>query len=353
MKRLAALCALIVLAAPVAGAQAYSPPRQADGKPDLTGVWSNQSLTNLTRPANVKLAVTQAEADEIVRTNPWVRLANSEAGPTDFSDGLLDDKNTDRGYNTFWIDPGVKLATVKGEVRTSWLVDPPNGQLPMSPGVAAARREASAKRRATIYEGPETLPIWERCLIGFTGAGGPGMMNVIYNNNYQFVQTKDHLMILVEMAHDARIIPIFEMAAKARASHKPNVIKPWLGDSVGWWEGDVLVVETINLHPEQAFANQIVFSDEGKLTERFSRTSDGQITYEFAVDDPKSYTQVWRAEQSMNKRDEAVYEYACHEGNYAMEGILLGARLAEARGEKLTTGPGIFGTPIPEKRKTQ
>lgn len=347
----AAMIAACVMWCAPAFAQAgssYTPPRGADGKPDLQGVWSNASLTNLTRPPSIpKLAVTREEAEDIVRNNPWIRLAQAEEGPSDFEDGLLDDGNSDRGYNTFWIDPGQSLATVGGEIRTSWIVDPPDGRLPVTEQGRAGQRAYFAQQRAQLYSGPESLPIWERCLIGFTGAGGPGMMNVIYNNNYQFVQTADHLMILVEMNHDARIIPIAK--DRVSAKHRPAALFQWLGDSAGWWEGDTLVVETVNLHPDQRHANQILFSDKGRLTERFTRTADDQILYEFSVEDPAYYSQPWRAEMAFNARDEAVYEYACHEGNYAMEGILLGARLAEQRGETLSTGPGIFGTPIPPR----
>ena len=353
MKRIAAVCALAVVMSAPALAQGYAPQRTPDGKPDLQGVWSNQSLTNLGRTPNMKLTVTPDEATDLLKNNPWILLAQSEEGASNLQDGLLDDKNSDRGYNTFWIDPGVSFATVKGELRTSWLIEPADGRVPVSPAGQKARVDAGAKKRATMYEGPETLPIAERCLIGFTGAGGPGMLNTIYNNNYQIVQTRDAVMILVEMVHDARIIPI--AASKAEARHRPAVIKPWLGDSVGWWEGDTLVVETVNVNSEQAAQGQVILSDQGKLVERFSRASDGQILYEFAVEDPVYYTQTWRAEMSLNKREESVYEYACHEGNYAMEGILGGARILETQGRENKQGPGIFGpnAPPPKPRAGQ
>src|SRR5262245_60965936 len=298
--------AALTLAMSAAAQTPYAPPRTSDGKPDLQGVWSNQSLTNLSRTPNMKLVVSKDEAKELVKNNPWILLAQSEEGASNFEDGLLKDGNNDRGYNTFWIDPGVEFATVKGEIRTSWIVDPPDGRIPVSPAGQKARADAGAAKRATMYEGPETLPIAERCLIGFTGAGGPGMLNTIYNNNYQIVQTKDQLVILVEMVHDARIIPIAK--SKAEAKHRPAVIKPWLGDSVGWWEGDTLVVETMNVHPEQAAQGQIILSPQGKVTEKFQRAADGELYYEFTVDDPTYYTQSWRAEQSMKKREESVYE---------------------------------------------
>jgi len=347
LKSLLLACAAGVLAAP-----AFAQSEGAPKRPDLEGVWSNQSLTTLSRQPGVKLTVTEAEAKDLVENNPWVLLAASEEGASDFADGLLDDGNNDRGYNTFWIDPGQSLAKVRGEIRTSWLVEPADGRVPVSPTGQKARADAVAKKRATMYEGPETLPIAERCLIGFTNSGGPGMLNTIYNNNYQIVQAPDHVMILVEMVHDARIIPIAK--SRAEAKHRPTAIQPWLGDSVGWYEGDTLVVETVNVHPEQARQGQIMLSPEGKVTERFSRASDGQLLYTFEVDDPTYYTQAWRAEMVMNKREESIYEYACHEGNYAMEGILSGARLYDAKGLENKQGPGIFGpnAPPPPRKPT-
>jgi len=337
--------AALALAMSAAAQTPYSPPRASDGKPDLQGVWSNQSLTNLSRTPNMKLVVTKDEAKELVKNNPWILLAQSEEGASNFEDGLLKDGNNDRGYNTFWIDPGVEFATVKGEIRTSWIVDPPDGRLPVSPAGQKARADAGAQKRATMYQGPETLPIAERCLIGFTGAGGPGMLNTIYNNNYQIVQTKDQVVIVVEMVHDARIIPI--AASKAEAKHRPAAITPWLGDSVGWWEGDTLVIETVNVNPEQATQGQIILSPQGKVIEKFQRMGAGELYYEFTVDDPVYYTQTWKAEQSMKLRDESVYEYACHEGNYAMNGILGAARIFEKQGRVNKQGPGIFGPNAP------
>lgn len=335
----------LVMAMPAWAQSDYQPPRTPDGKSDLQGVWSNQSLTNLARAPGMKLSVSADEAKDLVEDNPWILLAQSEEGASDFGDGLLDDGNSDRGYNTFWIDPGQSFATVKGEIRTSWLVDPPDGRVPVSPAGQKARADAQAKKRATMYEGPETLPIAERCLIGFTGAGGPGMLNTIYNNNYQIVQTPGHVMILVEMVHDARIIPI--VADAAGVSGRGGKLKQWLGDSVGWWEGDTLVVRTRNVHPEQASQGQIILSPNGTVIERFSRVADDELLYTFEVEDPDYYTQTWRAEMTMKKRSEPIYEYACHEGNYAMEGILWGARQLEAKGLPNVQGPGIFGPSAP------
>jgi hypothetical protein len=343
----APILASLALAAPAA---AQKIPRAADGRPDLTGVWTNASVTNLTRPPGVKLAVSEAEATALVKANPFQQLIESEEGASDPNDKLLDDGNADRGYNAFWIDPGRALALVKGEFRTSWIVEPANGQLPLSDEGKKRLAGVRAERTQKLWSGPEALPLPERCLIGFSGAGGPGMLNTIYNNNYQIVQTPGAVVIVVEMVHEARTVPLFKDKATAQAGHGPATLARWLGDSTGWWEGDTLVVETVNVNPQQARSGPIFLSDQGRVTERFTRVSEKQIGYEFKVEDPVYYAQPWRAEMSLNARKELVYEYACHEGNYAMPGILGGARLQEAQGIKPTQGPGIFGTPIPAKK---
>ena len=330
----------------------YVAPRTSTGHPDLTGVWSNASVTNLTRaPGVAALVVGKAEAARLAKESPFQKLAAAEEGASNLDDSLLKDGNSDRGYNTFWIDPGKTLASVKGEYRTSWIVEPANGQLPLSDQGKALLASDRKTRADHLFHGPEYLPVSERCLIGFTGAGGPGMLNTIYNNNYQIVETPDAIVIDVEMVHDARVIPFFKDKATAQAHHRPANITPWLGDSVGWWDGDTFVVETLHVNPEQGRTGPVFLSDKGRVTERFTRVSPTQIFYRFEVDDPVYYTQGWAAEESLNARQDHVFEYACHEGNYAMAGILGGARKQEAQGIKPTLGPGIFGTPIPEKNK--
>jgi hypothetical protein len=178
--------------------------------------------------------------------------------------------------------------------------------------------------------GPEALAPNDRCLISSRGSGGPGMLNNIYNTNYQIVQTPGAVAIVVEMIHDARIVPILPGRAAAQAAHRPAAMHPWLGDTVGWWEGDTLVMETRNVPPAQGTFGPIFLSPQATVTERLTRVSPGQILYEFAVEDPVYYTQTWRAEMSLNARKDQIYEYACHEGNYAMRGILGGARAREA-----------------------
>jgi hypothetical protein len=328
---LTAMAAVLAAAVPVACAQeaGFNAPRTPDGKPDLQGVWTNASVTGLQRGAQyTSLTVSEEQA---LRVQAQQYAANQRAQrPTDQSTGAPTDRNTSAGYNRFWVDPGATLGKVKGTFRSSWIVDPPNGQMPVSAGGQAIRAEIRRRTGAGNFDGPETRPMGERCLIGFGGTGGPPMLNVLYNNHYQIVQTPDHLMIMVEMNHDARIVPIAK--SKAQAKHKPDAIKPWLGDAVGWWEGDTLVVETKNFHPTQIGKTSVLVTEAGKVTERFTRWSEDQILYEFTVEDPRVYTRPWKGEMSLNRDDERVYEYACHEGNYALHGILAGAREEERAG---------------------
>jgi hypothetical protein len=331
-------CALLMAATGVRGA--YAQTSEDSGRPDLTGVWTNASLTGLTRPRGVsELVVGKDEAERIAAATPTAGIHPDEADMERYTDpdkGAPRKGSADfgvRGYNAFWVSPGDSLAKVNGEYRTSYIVDPADGQLPYeNPGAVGKSRAASALRYRTGIggnEGPEAASLAERCLIGFGGTGGPGMLSVLYNNTYRFVQTKDHLMILVEMVHDARIIPLFGSASEARRRHRPSAILPWLGDSVGWWEEDTLVVETMHVRAEQGQAGPFVLSPQGVVTESFSRDDGGGILYRFKVEDPANYEQPWTAELSFRPCKGRVFEYACHEGNYALQHILEGARLKE------------------------
>jgi hypothetical protein len=314
-------------------------PKTSDGKPDLNGFWSNASLTPLARAPSVKtLVVNEDEAHKLAAGVAMAGVTEEGFKGATYSDpnkGAPPKGGKDFGvqaYDSFWMDPGARLAIVKGEWRTSNIVEPANGQIPfIDPAGQAKRRVLNRERYETgnaAYHGPEETTLSERCLIGFGQTGGPGMMSVLYNNNYQMVQTPDHMMILVEMAHDARVVPIFASAEKARAGHKPATITPWLGDTVGWWDGDTFVMETVNVKPLQADNQAFPLSSKGVVTERFTRTSDKDIFYEFTVTDPANYTQPWKAELSFYP-SKGMFEYACHEGNYGMHGILAGAREKE------------------------
>jgi len=309
---------------------------QNAGRPDLEGIWTNASLTPLSRRAGVDtLVVSPEEAVILAAKTP---IGGIEGG-FDEADGVNDTPSAEaddfgvRAYNNFWVDPGSSLALVKGEYRTSYIVNPENGQVPRlaNPQYDFERR-SFGDRYATGFgdtRGPEAIPNAERCLLGFGNKAGPGMMGALYNNTYQFVQTDDYVMILVEMVHDARIIPIFDSPEEARANRRPDVLEQWIGDSVGWYEDDELVVETVNINPIQLSQSSVPITKAGRITERFSRYSDTEIFYQFTVDDSNIYSQPWTAELSFYATDDQLYEYACHEGNYAMPGILAGARRME------------------------
>ena len=302
-------------------AEAWTLPRMAWGDPDLQGTWTNATITGLERFDGVEeLVVSEDEARGIERA-----MAQFVESIDELPEGDLEAGENVGGYNTFWMDPGTRLAVVDGEYRTSLLVDPPDGKLPYSwSGRFKLMQRYWSLRSA---DDPETRLLGERCLVGFGSTGGPPMLPVLYNNHYRIVQTPRHVMILVEMNHDARII-------RLGGEHQPDAIRPWLGDSVGRWEGDTLVVETKNFHPGQSFRgslrHQIYMSPDTKVVERFTRQAPDVILYEFAVDDPETYTQVWRGQIPMRAAEGRIFEYACHEGNYSLTNILSGARQEEA-----------------------
>ena len=318
----------------------FSASAQDTQRPNLEGIWTNASLTGLNRPQGVEaLTVSEEEARRIAAATP---IAGLEGG-LDEGDGVNDtpqegaDDFGVRAYNNFWVDPGSNLALVKGEYRTSYVIDPPSGRVPRleNPQYDFDRASFGSRYATGVadFSGPEAFPNSERCLLGFGNKAGPGMMGALYNNTYQFVQTDDYVMILVEMAHDARIIPIFDSPEEARATRKPAQWQPWFGDSVGWYEDGALVVETANIKPQQMSQSSVPITKQGKITERFSRYSDGEILYQFIVEDSNIYRQTWTAELSFYATEDRLYEYACHEGNYSMPGSLAGARTIELREE--------------------
>jgi hypothetical protein len=325
---LVALSAAPALAAPALAANPL--PRAADGHLDLSGVWTNASVTHLTRmPGTGGLVVSAEEAKKLAATSAQVRRQENDAKPSNAAAGAPGEGDPG-GYNAYWLDPGATLGQVKGQFRTSWIVDPADGQLPLT--AEGKRRVAAAQayaRRADTPAGPDSFEPWDRCIIGSRGSGGPGMLNNIYNSNYQILQTPGAIAIVSEMIHDARTIAVFATKAAAQAAHGPAALHPWLGDSTAWWEGDTLVIETVNVHPEQGRAGPIFLTPQARVTERLTRASKDQIFYEFAVEDPVYYTRPWRAEMSLNAIKGPIYEYACHEANYALVDILEGTRAAE------------------------
>ena len=326
---LALTCALMATAG-WAGAQ--QAPRAPSAAADLSGTWTSRTMTPLERPASQpRLVLSRDEADKLAGRSAAFRAADSKR--TDPNAPAPKESGDPGGYNAFWVDPGDDYSVVKGEIRASGIVEPSDGKIPyrdrMASTVVQRRIGQEYVSGKGDYTGPEDVPLRERCLIGFGNTGGPGMLGSLYNNTYEFLQTERHMVMLIEMVHDVRIIPIFDTAAAARAAHRPAAITPWLGDSVGWWEGDTFVMETANVHPAQSSESSIPLSKDGRIVERFTRQGKAEIFYQFEVTDPNHYTGPWKAEYTLTVPQGGVYEYACHEGNYAMEGILGGARLAE------------------------
>jgi hypothetical protein len=297
----------------------YKPPRLADGRPDLQGVWTNQTATPMERSAELgtRRAFTDAEAAAIGKAA--VDAVEADAKPSD------PDKQIEAAsslppignYNLFWTDRGMSVAKIDGEYRTSMIIEPLNGRVP--PLTEAALKRMTATKIGRSNDGPEGRQLGERCLLSFGYASGPPMLPVMYNSYYQIVQSPGYVMILVEMVHDARIIRIDD-------KHVPGSVRKWMGDSVGHWEGDTLVVETRNFRAEQNFRGS---SEEAVITERFTRVADDQIVYRFTIDDPASFTARITGELPFVPANGNIYEYACHEGNYALPGILSGAREEE------------------------
>ncbi len=295
----------------------------AETPTSLQGVWTNSSVTDLERPEGMsKLVLTEAEAQEMLANDGLANRLISDAQPTDPNAPLLDgsDLLAGRGYNTFWIDPGNRVGQVKGQYRSSWIVDPVDGRIPYSD--EGRKIFNAAGERRNNYDGPEVRPLGERCM-ATTGRTGPPMINGLYNNTYQFIQTEDYVMIHTEMVSHARIIPI-------NGKHFPPSITQQFGQPIGRWEGETLVVETTHFHPMHLlYAHPAFLRRDSKVTERFTRVSENEIFYEFTVDDPVLYSQIWRGESRFLKYDKPWYEFACHEGNYSMPGILGGARAQE------------------------
>ena len=326
------LCGAFLAASPlmaVADAQnakspvtsSYDPPRTPDGRPVLEGHWTNTSLTVLERPRDLtSLVVSEDQAKQAAQERN--QASDRDSAPTDPSSPAPQAGRDVGGYNAFWTDTGTSFAKINGEYRSSWLIDPADGKLPYTD---AGRKifAASFNQQRTATSDPELRSLGERCLLGFGSSAGPPMLNVSYNNNYQIVQTPNNVVLFSEMIHDARIV-------RMNSTHLPSSIRRWMGDPVGHWEGDTLVVETTNAHPQESmrvyYGQSLYISKDARITERLTRISDTQLLYRFEVDDPAIYSQAWRAEMVFNATDAPSYEYACHEGNNSMSGILAAGR---------------------------
>ena len=316
-------------------------PRAADGHPSLEGIWNSASLTPLQRPASLgtKEFYTKAEAVEyekkrVTEVNRDRRDGGAEA-------------DVGRSYNELFYDRGTKLAPT---LRTSLIVDPPDGRIPpMTPEAKARLKADEAYFAAHPADGPEDRPLPDRCLM--FSQSGPPMIPGNYNNNYQIVQSKDSIAILAEMGNQVRVIPLDGRA------HLPGKVQEWMGDSRGHWEGDTLVVETSNFRFNERSRFGVQY-DSGltdqnlRITERFTRTAADAITYRATIDDPTVYTKPWTFEVIMQRDEGPLYEYACHEGNYGLAGVLAGAREQEKAAAKKGAPPDSgFRLPLPKREE--
>ena len=321
--------------------------RMPDGRPDLQGNWTNATITPLERlRPNQPLVITEeAAVDEETKTRAALEFREQDSDPNraapPVGGELRKSPNAEPtylervwqggagvvgGYNSFWIDPGDRVLRVDGQPRSSILIDPPNGRAPGYTDLARERMAAAAARRKALgseFDHPELRPNAERCLTSFGRNAGPPMLpNYFYNNSYTIVQSKDAVVILTEMVHDARVV-------RMGGTHPPSSVRSWFGDSIGRWEGDTLVVETTNFNEQGNFRGSW---ENLKVTERFTRKNANEILYRFTVEDPTWFTAPMTGELVFNAMapGEMVYEYACHEGNYGLEGVMKGARAQEA-----------------------
>jgi len=345
----ALICGLaaIALALPAAAEAPYKAPRNGFGQPDLTGAWSNVTLTPQTRPL--------LYGTRKVQTPEEVKLLEGANDAKDAAGRAKIDLKADAGpasdnvgaYDRNWVDNGARVMRVGGEARTS-LITTEDGQPPVGKGqskrtlpVGAGSREAGlqavkaaaavdmfegqgsvAAARFGSYDNPEGRALGERCLLGFGRSAGPPMFpNGWYNNNYLLTQGRNEVAIVVEMVHDARIV-------RLNARHRTDNIRPWFGDSIGWYEGDTLVVETTHIPKIQAYFGAW---EHLTVTERFTRVAGERLRYQFTVADPATWDKPWGGEYEFSALKGQVFEYACHEGNYALGGILAGAREEERR----------------------
>ena len=339
MAGLAAALSLCISCTPESG-QAYEPERTSWGAPKIEGLWDFRTLTPFERPAELAdKAVLTVEEAEVFRQQAIQALdVDNRTGDASIGD-------VEGAYNTFWWDWGTEY---NDDLRTSLVVDPPNGRLPeITPEALAQKERQNRLRIAPVRDllsysanpaefrppGPEALGLSERCLVGFNA--GPPFAPSAYNNNLRIVQTPDYIVLVTEMIHDARIIPLDGRA------HPPPEMMRWSGDSRGHWDGNTLVVDTTNFTdktPAFALPATLAALDVGvvgsgmnlHLTERFTRVGEGRLLYEYTIDDPSTFVQPFTVHISLRATEGPMFEYACHEANYAMPGMLKGARLLEA-----------------------
>jgi hypothetical protein len=321
----------------VSGAQAATNriPRMADGHPDFQGTYDIATITPIERPAGARGRLSLSEQEAAAVEGAEKNRVFERALPSDPNRDAPPLGGNVGGYNNFWIARGDRVIRVDGTPRSSLIVDPSDGRIPALT-TEARQRNASLRFRngpnpedneaspaaadPTAFDNPEQRPLGERCLLGFGSTSGPPTLpNYFYNNLKQIVQTPATVTILVEMVHDARII-------RMNQPHLPSHVRKWMGDSVGRWEGDTLVVDTTNFTSKTRFRGS---TDNLHVVERFWYDADGVLMYRFTVDDPHTWEKPWTGEFPWPRTSESIYEYACHEGNHALEHIMRGARALE------------------------
>jgi hypothetical protein len=326
-------------------------PRLPDGHPDLQGTYDVATMTPVERfPGMKNLVMTPAEAAAaeqyeakrhqqleapVAADRSAPPLGGDRMNPKSYQEFLeAAGAGTTGGYNSFWLSEGTKFITVDGQKRSSLVIDPAEGRIPPMNAEARARQarlraltaapdaaENAAAGPAGAFDGPEARPLAERCLLGFLStAGPPSLPNYFYNNLKQIVQTPTSVLIFNEMVHDARVIRM------GTQQHLPSTVRKWMGDSVGRWDGDTLVIDTTNFTDKTQFQGS---SDRLHVVERISRVDAKTLLYRFVIEDPQTWDRAWTGEYPWNGTSEHIYEYACHEGNHAMENMLRGARAEE------------------------
>ena len=316
--RLMLVAVVGMLALPVL-AVAQSAPQTAWGTPDLQGVWDFRTITPLERPEELGdqafLSAEEAANLEREAVDRNERLLNQEARRTDTGGNV-------GAYNNFWMDRGTNIV---GDRRTSLIVDPPNGRIPPVTDAGEVRRTRVGSFNVEVPESYTDLSNADRCIMGFNA--GPPITPGGYNQNMQLFQTPDHVALVTEMVHTTRVVPV------DGGPVLDDTVRQWSGDSRGHWEGDTLVVETANFQDHDAYSTWRGSSTDMKLVERFTRLDADTLLYEFTVSDPSTWTSPWTAQHRMQRNDQPMFEYACHEGNYSMEAMLGGARAVERSAE--------------------
>lgn len=308
----------VLLFLPAAQAdEPWKAPHKAYGAPDLEGVWTNRTATPLERPATFDALTTTEE-----RASAFV-ASSHKAFLEDDSDGI-------GGRQSEWWEVGDSMLRINGEIRTSVIVDPPDGRMPYNDS-GKAKLSRARTDMLEVYDNPEARPSPERCLAGGSGATGAPIFTARYNGNYQIVQTADYIVISMEQNGLTRIIPF-------RAAPR-SALRRWMGYSAARWENETLVVETEGFLPGDAYkpSSTIYISENARITERFTRISPTEILYQYTVEDPDVFTRTWRGEQLLYATPNPVLETACHEGNYSLPGILAGGRELDRR---KSTGAG-------------